>query len=215
MTLLTRNSSSGSSPGSSRLDVRTGGGFTLIELLVVLVIISIVLVSVVPEFRGSGREARLRADTSRLASMLRLARSHAVSTGRAVRFTLDPVEHEARLEVRDETGGFRAPRGIERPVRELEEELRIGLRPVENRNYRHRRSREFLRDRGEPGGIFFQPDGSCDPAEIFLVADDGPGLKIVLDSLTSRVRILPGDALVEDDGPPGDRVTSRRGRRSR
>ncbi len=54
-------------------------GFTLIELLVVMVIVAVLATSVVLGFVGADREQNLRTEAERLAALIELARTEALS----------------------------------------------------------------------------------------------------------------------------------------
>ena len=72
------------------------GGFTLIEMLVVLAIIAAVSLLAAAAVTNGFTGARLRSDAKEIAAQLRYTRAHAISTGRAQRFLIDPAAHTWR-----------------------------------------------------------------------------------------------------------------------
>ena len=71
-------------------------GFTLIELLVVLAILGFALALVVGYGSPSGRRLDLRSSAAAVAAGLRIARSEAILSNRAVHFELDLASHRFR-----------------------------------------------------------------------------------------------------------------------
>lgn len=71
-------------------------GLTFIEILVVLAIIAMVLGMSVPFFSGFGTSSRLRAASRELASVLRMARGHAITyrNDHSVHFDLTETPHQ-------------------------------------------------------------------------------------------------------------------------
>ena len=165
--------------------------------MVVLVILSIFAVMVLPEFKGSRAEARLRGETEQLASMLRLANSQAVSTQAEVRLFVDQKKRRIFLEARDELGKFQPLDKLPGSLREFPEGIEIEIHPHRDRNYRHKKRLDFQRDRGHPDQLLFYPDGTTDPGELWIQDEMDFGWKLVVNSLTSRVQLLPFDGQME------------------
>ncbi len=138
-------------------------GFTLIELLVVLAILGFALALVVGYGSPVSRGLDLRGSAAALASGLRVARSEAILSNRAVTFDLDPSGHRFR------PGS--------QPVQQLPASLAIELLTIggERRN-------------GHIGDIRFNPDGSSSGGRIWL-ADGGRTIMVGVDWLTGRVSI--------------------------
>ncbi len=145
-------------PCSGRAD-----GFTLIELLVSLAILGLALVLIAgykpPWSRGLG----LQATAAELAAGLRLARSEAILSNRAVVFDLDLIGHRYRV-------GTGTPRL-------LPADLSLELLTIsgEARN-------------GREGDIRFNPDGSSTGGRISL-ADGRRRIGVGVDWLTGRVSV--------------------------
>ena len=142
---------------------KTAAGFTLIEVLVVLVILGLTVALIVSRgpVRSTGFD--LRATAGDIAQQLRLARSEAIATNRATRFTLD--ESNRRYETD----------GVPGPV--LPPELGFAMTTVTG---------------GAPrpmGAIIFSPDGSSSGGRVVLVAGANT-LQIIVDWLTGRVSVV-------------------------
>lgn len=139
-------------------------GFTLLELLVVLAIVALMTAIAAPRFAAALPGAELDSGARKLAAGLREARSLAVSTNRAVPFTL-----------RGGANLYTIGRGGE--SRQLPGKLAItlvtGRREISGANQ---------------GSIRFFPDGSSTGGRIEL---NGAGGKrsIEVDWLTGRIRL--------------------------
>jgi general secretion pathway protein H len=142
---------------------RGAGGFTLIELLVSLAILGLALSLIAgykpPWSRGLG----LQATAAELAAGLRLARSEAILSNRAVLFDLDLIGHRYRV-------GTGTPR-------RLPADLSLELLTI---------SGEALN--GREGDIRFNPDGSSTGGRISL-ADGRRRIGVGVDWLTGRVSV--------------------------
>ena len=138
-------------------------GFTLIELLVSLAILGLALSLIAgykpPWSRGLG----LQATAAELAAGLRLARSEAILSNRAVLFDLDLIGHRYRV-------GTGTPR-------RLPADLSLELLTI---------SGEALN--GREGDIRFNPDGSSTGGRISL-ADGRRRIGVGVDWLTGRVSV--------------------------
>jgi prepilin-type N-terminal cleavage/methylation domain-containing protein len=66
-----------------------GDGFTLLELILVMVIISTVLAMAAPSLRGFFSSRKIHDAGSNILSLIRFARSQAISEGREYRLNLD------------------------------------------------------------------------------------------------------------------------------
>ena len=138
-------------------------GFTLIEVVVVLAILGLALALVLGYGAPSRRGLDLRGSAAALASGLRLARSEAILSNRAVIFDLDLAGHR-----------FRSGSG---PVRQLPPSLAIDLLSISG----ERRS-------ANAGDIRFNPDGSSTGGRITL-AEGSRKIMVGVDWLTGRVSI--------------------------
>lgn len=139
-------------------------GFTLLELLVVLAIVALMTAIAAPRFAAALPGAELDSGARKLAAGLREARSMAVSTNRAVPFTL-----------RGGANLYTIGRGGE--SRQLPGKLAItlvtGRREISGANQ---------------GSIRFFPDGSSTGGRIELKGAGGKR-SIEVDWLTGRIRL--------------------------
>jgi general secretion pathway protein H len=138
-------------------------GFTLIEVIIVLAILGLALALAVGYKSPVSRGLDLRGSAAALASGLRMTRSEAILSNRAVIFDLDLAGHR-----------FRPGSGL---VHQLPPGLAIELLTIggERRN-------------GHTGDIRFNPDGSSSGGRISL-ADGGRTIMVGVDWLTGRVSI--------------------------
>ncbi|PIE67749.1 MAG: type II secretion system protein GspH [Deltaproteobacteria bacterium] len=83
----------------------TRRGFTLFELLVVMVIIGIAASLIVPRLGGSVDKMQLRTATRDLASVMRFARSQAVTRGREYRVLFDSATRMVAIEMAPSING--------------------------------------------------------------------------------------------------------------
>ncbi|MCH8917439.1 MAG: GspH/FimT family pseudopilin [Proteobacteria bacterium] len=139
-------------------------GFTLLELLVVLAIVALMTAIAAPRFAAALPGAELDSGARKLAAGLREARSMAVSTNRAVPFTL-----------RGGANLYTIGRGGE--SRQLPGKLAITLVTG---------SREIIG--ANQGSIRFFPDGSSTGGRIELKGAGGKR-SIEVDWLTGRIRL--------------------------
>jgi general secretion pathway protein H len=139
------------------------GGFTLIELLVSLAILGLALALIAGFKPPWSQGLSLRATAAELAAGLRLARSEAILSNRAVAFDLDIIGHRYRV-------GTGMPRL-------LPANLSLELLTI---------SGEVLN--GREGDIRFNPDGSSTGGRISL-ADGSRRIGVGVDWLTGRVSV--------------------------
>ncbi len=139
-------------------------GFTLLELLVVLAVVALMTAIAAPRFAAALPGAELDSGARKLAAGLREARSMAVSTNRAVPFTL-----------RGGANLYTIGRGGE--SRQLPGKLAITLVTG---------SREITG--ANQGSIRFFPDGSSTGGRIELKGAGGKR-SIEVDWLTGRIRL--------------------------
>jgi type II secretory pathway pseudopilin PulG len=67
-------------------------GFSLVELLLTVALLTLLLGAIAFNFAALGKGAALDEGSTRFATMLRYARSHAATTGRAVRLKMEPAD---------------------------------------------------------------------------------------------------------------------------
>lgn len=118
-------------------------GFSLLEVLLVVAIIAIASVLAAAAIRGSSPGIQLRAQAKEIAAQLRYTRAHAIATGQAQRFTIDPRAH-----------AWTAPGDRDGEIPETMEVSFIGAREVQPRE-------------GE-GAIVFFPDGASTGGRVRL-----------------------------------------------
>jgi prepilin-type N-terminal cleavage/methylation domain-containing protein len=82
-------------------------GFTLLELILVMVIISVVLSMAAPSLRGFFSSRKAHDAAAGILSLIRYARSQAITEGRNYRLNLDPGEGAYWLTASD-AGGYAA-----------------------------------------------------------------------------------------------------------
>lgn len=80
-------------------------GFTLLELILVMVIITVVLSMAAPSLRGFFASRKAHDAAAGILSLIRYARSQAITEGRNYRLNLNPDEGVYWLTV-DEAGGY-------------------------------------------------------------------------------------------------------------
>src|SRR5262245_13203230 len=68
-------------------------GFSLLEVMMVVLLIAAASALAAVAVTGGFTGMRLRAEAKEIAAQLRFTRAHAISTGRAQRFLIDPVAH--------------------------------------------------------------------------------------------------------------------------
>jgi len=119
------------------------GGFSLLEMLLVVAIFAIASVLAAAVVRGSSPGIQLRAQAKEIAAQLRYTRAHAIATGQAQRFTLDPRAH-----------AWTAPGDRDGEIPDSMDVSFIGAREVQPRE-------------GE-GAIVFFPDGASTGGRVRL-----------------------------------------------
>jgi type II secretion system protein H len=173
-------------------------GFSLIEIMVVMVLMAVVAAAIIPEMRGTYADAVLRSTARKMASALTMASSQAVTFGKPHRVRLDAVQHRYRIEPVGPSSGKDA-RGIapRRPPQEGELDSRVSIvvRPtaVEDDVPTGVKPGTTPADgtRDHAGrGITFYPDGTADGVEIRLQVGEGGGMALLVNPVTSRVRIV-------------------------
>ena len=83
-------------------DLHHSGGFTLLELILVMVIISTVLSMAAPSLRGFFSSRKSHDAASNILSLIRYARSQAITEGRVYRINFNPDEGIYWLTVNEE-----------------------------------------------------------------------------------------------------------------
>ena len=148
---------------------RRAAGFTLLEMLIVLVISSIVMATLIPNFGPAIARAQLYSATRDVASALRHVRGQAMLNGQDELFELNTEQHVYRV-----TGRSR--------VYKLPSEVQLGL---------YTTSSETV-DEGT-GRIRFFPDGSATGGRVTLIANKQTRV-VDVNWLTGEVRMGEGDS---------------------
>ncbi len=188
--------------GSSRLQVSKTAGFTLIELMVVISLIAILSAVIIPEMRGSFKDAVLRGASRKFIDVFGLANGRAVALHQIHRVRLERLKGQFVLE-RQTTRGGRTARFV--PVREisggegtLNPHVTFELHPTLSDPAAPAASEPAVR-RSETSigrtleAITFYPDGTADAAELVLRDDAGFRLSLRLNPVTARVRVTVPD----------------------
>lgn len=140
-----------------------GRGFSLLEVLLVVAILAIASVLAAAVARGSSPGIQLRAQAKEIAAQLRHTRAHAIATGEAQRFTIDPRAH-----------AWTAPGDRDGEIPESMDVSFVGAREVQPRE-------------GE-GAIVFFPDGASTGGRVRLRIR-GAGWNVDVAWLTGEVRV--------------------------
>lgn len=146
-----------------------GAGFTLLEVLVTLVIMTLAVSLVAPRFGEALPGAELKAETRKVAALLRHARSQAVVLNREIQIRL--VQEPAALSISTQAQPYR-PRG----------QVRLELNPGQ--------ASEDIDQADQQGEVIrFFPEGHSSGGSITLSREDGRSASISIDWLTGRVSI--------------------------
>ena len=183
--------------GSMRVSQPTRpNGFTLIELMVVLVLIAVLSGVMVAEMRGTFEDSLLRSTARELMSTCALASSRAITVLQPHTLVIEPGHGRYAIErmVRDEQFGAapRTIRDVDGGEGELDERISVEVRdPARSTEQPEDNARDELRaEAARPGAITFYPDGTADPREIILRDGTGVELKLQINRVTARIRVV-------------------------
>ena len=164
---------------------RTNGnflaGFTFIELLIVLLILSVSLLIVLPNFRNILPGTHLSSSARYVAAAISWLYHEAGLSGRKCRLNLDLDEDEYWFEKEAAEGEMEKLEGNLQGVRRLLQGVSFRDVVTETKKV-------------EEGEVYidFSPYGFVEPAIIHLVNSEGEQLSITINSFTGRAEIQEG-----------------------
>lgn len=166
--------------------------FTLIEVMVVVVIITILVGALVPEFSGTFVTIQMRARSGEVGDMMAYCYSSACAQQTDYRLNFDPEWNRVWVtrEVESETGerSYQPVQPIGTHSLTLPEIVRFDVEEM-----------ELGLNAGEEGCYYiqFRRDGTADFCRMKLIAHRGDAIEIALNGLTGRVTIreLPPEEL--------------------
>jgi prepilin-type N-terminal cleavage/methylation domain-containing protein len=170
--------------------------FTLIELMVVLGLIGILSALIIPEMKGTFEDSLLRSTSRDLVNILSIAASRAVSLNQLHRVRLDTHTGRYIIEkrVRETAQGDEfVPIRISEGEGDLDTRISIQIHKMEEPQADSSETREPTRDLGAGqlvDSISFYSDGTADRAQLLLRDRQGFRLLLVINPITSRVKIL-------------------------
>ncbi len=151
-------------------------GFSLLEVVIVVLIMSLALAVSYPLMSRGSTSLRLRASGRDLLNLMRYAREKAITEQTAMIMLAD--RSASKFTLTDVAG-----QGAHALV--LPKDVRI-----------QRLSLEGQEVTDGPLLIHFLSNGSCEPAEVLLVADNGSVLRVFTDPITGGARIQLGSGEV-------------------
>jgi prepilin-type N-terminal cleavage/methylation domain-containing protein len=169
--------------------------FTLIELMVVLALIGILSALIIPEMKGTFEDSLLRSTSRDLVNVLSIASSRAVSLNQLHRVRLDVKTGQYVIEkrVRETAQGDEfAPIKISESEGKLDTRISIQIHKMEEPPADSPTTSEPLRglETGQSvDSISFYSDGTADRAQFLLRDRQGFRLLLVINPITSRVKI--------------------------
>lgn len=182
--------------------------FTLLELLLVIVIIIVMAMVVWPNIGSRNSANRLEVTADQLASLLKLARSGAMSTGSTYRCVFQTDGMMAVIEA--ESDPLKSP-GVFEPIKAHWSELDLGKDQIkclavefdEWESQLKKQEAELLdageesRESGVSPPILFYPDGTSDSAIIVLGDNEDHSVTLTLNGLTGQISLEEGNKLDE------------------
>lgn len=170
--------------------------FTLIELMVVLALIGILSALIIPEMKGTFEDSLLRSTSRDLVNIFSIAASRAVSLDQLHRVRIDPRTGRYVIEkrIRETAQGDEFI-----PIRTTESEGNLDTRisiQIHKIEEPPANSPEIAESsRALEGGqlvdsISFNSDGTADPTEVILRDRQGFRMALLINPITSRVKIL-------------------------
>jgi type II secretion system protein H len=179
---------------------KSKSAFTLMELMVVCVLIAILAAVMIPEMRGSYRDALLRASSRKLMDAFDLAYSRAVSLDQEDRVRLDVIAGryfiERHAQDRDQDS-FEPLKDVTGGEGELDKRISIEVRTVSEDSTNETSeaaSAETIgpdqSSHGAENAISFYPDGTADAREVILHDPEGFRLALRVNPITGRVKVI-------------------------
>lgn len=170
--------------------------FTLIELMVVLALIGMLSALIIPEMKGTFEDSLLRSTSRDLVNIFSIAASRAVSLNQLHRVRLDRSTGRYVIEKRlRETaqGDEFVPIKISESEGQLDARISIQIHKMEEPPADSSETAEP--DHNFEGGqlvdsVSFYSDGTADRTELLLRDRQGFRLALVINPITSRVKIL-------------------------
>ena len=155
----------------------TRHGFTFVELVFVTLVLTILVVSAMPNFRGTWRGLELARSAVEIAQMLRSARVLAITRGEPVVWQWDVTHQRMQLAALHEQEGGRVEPG-----------------PIEGRLGRARIipgdvDVTILREEQPVEEIQFLPDGTSDTTLVLFGDPNDPSYQIEVNGSTSQVAL--------------------------
>jgi prepilin-type N-terminal cleavage/methylation domain-containing protein len=170
--------------------------FTLIELMVVLALIAMLSALIIPEMKGTFEDALLRSTSRDLVNTFSIAASRAVSLNQLHRVRLDPKTGRYIIEKRireTEHGEEFAPINVSESEGRLDTRISIQMRKMEEApadSSKNAAPAPGSEDGELVDSISFNPDGTADRAVLVLCDRQGFRLALMINPITSRVKIL-------------------------
>jgi len=168
--------------------------------MVVCVLIVILAAVMIPEMRGSYRDALLRASSRKLMDAFDLAYSRAVSLDQEDRVRLDVIAGryfiERHAQDRDQDS-FEPLKDVTGGEGELDKRISIEVRTVSedstNETSEAASAETIGPDQSSHGvenAISFYPDGTADAREVILHDPEGFQLALRVNPITGRVKVI-------------------------
>jgi len=171
--------------------------FTLLEVLLVIAVLVVLAALVAPNIAGRREQAQLEYIASHVSSLLSLARSTAMTTGRRHRCVFDEngsrmwIEHE--VDPIEQGGQFEPINANWARFDLAEQDGRCVMVDLSGLHKLIRAKEIELLDQDLPEDVYdpveFRPDGRCDGGMIVLAGPSGRQTALELDGLTGQVRI--------------------------
>lgn len=178
--------------------------FTLIELMVVLALIGILSALIIPEMKGTFEDSLLRSTSRDLVNIFSIAASRAVSQNQLHRVRLDTKTGRYVIEkrVRETQQGeeFAPIKDDSESEGRLDTRISIQIHTLEEppadapENSAPAPAPDRIPEAGQQiDTISFYPDGTADRAELLLRDRQGFRLALIVNPITSRVKITQLD----------------------